>query len=225
MNVFGNRLKALRKSEGLSQEELALELNKKHNLKIDRTMISKWETGFQMPVMNTVAILAKFFNVSIDYLNGDENKKYHYINLPSPNITKEYTTFPVIGEIAAGFEHIAIEDWEGDTVDVPDSCLKGHNKSDFFVLRVKGDSMYPEYREDDKVLILKQPTVNFYGQVAAVIYNDDCGTLKKVEYKKGEDWIRLVPINPSIPPILLKDEQLEHFRILGIPRMLIREYD
>ena len=156
---------------------------------------------------------------------SDENKKYHYINLPSPNITKEYTTVPVIGEIAAGFEHIAIEDWEGDTVDVPDSCLKGRNKSDFFVLRVKGNSMYPEYREDDKVLILKQPTVNFYGQVAAVIYNDDCGTLKKVEYKEGEDWIRLVPINPSIPPILLKDEQLDHFRILGIPRLLIREYD
>lgn len=83
MSVFGNRLKTLRKSRNLSQEEFAAEFNKKFNLKIDRTMISKWETGFQTPVMNTVAMLAKFFNVSIDYLNGDEE---------SENINYQYDT-------------------------------------------------------------------------------------------------------------------------------------
>lgn len=81
MNTLGNRLKELRNSKGLNQTQLSDALNEKFGLKTDRVMISKWETGFQTPVMNTVAMLAKFFNVSIDYLNGDDgdkNTNYQY---------------------------------------------------------------------------------------------------------------------------------------------------
>ncbi len=225
MNTLGERLKQLRNSRGLNQTQLSDALNDKFGLKTDRVMISKWETGFQTPVMNTVAILAKFFNVSIDYLNGDEHSKSAYINLPPPNITEDYTTFPVIGEVAAGFEHEALEDWEGDTVNISNDYLKGRDKSEFFVLRVKGDSMYPEYQDGDRVLILKQPTVNYSGQVGVVMYDDELGTLKKVEYKQGENWIRLVAINPSVAPKKIENEDLEHCRILGIPKLIIREID
>lgn len=225
MNTLGERLKQLRNSRGLNQTQLSDALNDKFGLKTDRVMISKWETGFQTPVMNTVAILAKFFNVSIDYLNGDQHSKSPYINLPPPNITEDYTTFPVIGEVAAGFEHEALEDWEGDTVNISNDYLKGRDKSEFFVLRVKGDSMYPEYQDGDRVLILKQPTVNYSGQVGVVMYDDELGTLKKVEYKQGENWIRLVAINPSVAPKKIENEDLEHCRILGIPKLIIREVD
>ena len=151
MSILGSRIKELRKKSGLSQERLSKELNKLYGLKTDRVMISKWETGFQTPVINTIKCLAQFFNVSIDFLNGDETQLKHF---PSPNITEEYTTFPVIGEIAAGWEGYMLEpDWEGETVDIPNSYLKGRPREDFFVLRVKGDSMYPLYHENDKVLI------------------------------------------------------------------------
>lgn len=143
--------------------------------------------------------------------------------LPRPTITESYATFPVIGEVAAGYEHIAIEDWEGDVVDIPLSYLHGRNKSDFFVLKVKGDSMYPDYKENDKVLVLKQSTLDHSGQVGVIIYNDDNATLKKVEYVQGEDWMRLIPINPSFPPVEIENEQLEHCRVLGIPKLVIRE--
>ena len=146
-------------------------------------------------------------------------------NLPTPNITDDFTTFPVIGEVAAGFEHQALEDWEGDTVNISNDYLKGRNKNDFFVLKVKGDSMYPEYQDGDRVLILKQPTVNYSGQVGVVIYNDELGTLKKIEYKPGENWIRLVAINPAYSPKKIENEELEHCRILGIPKLIIREVE
>lgn len=223
MNTLGERLKQLRNSRGLNQTQLSDALNDKFGLKTDRVMISKWETGFQTPVMNTVAILAKFFNVSIDYLNGDEHSKSPYINLPPPNITEDYTTFPVEVEIAAGYEHIALEDWEGDTVDISNDYLRGHNKSDFFVLRVKGDSMYPEYQDGDKVLVLKQPVVNYSGQVGVAVYDGELATLKKIEFTEGENWIRLVPINPAFPPKLIENEDLEYLRVLGIPKLIIRE--
>lgn len=164
--------------------------------------------------------IADATGVSAAYIMGweDEDDK-----TPAPNITEDYTTFPVIGEIAAGYEHIAIEDWEGETVNIPNDYLKGRCPDDFFVLRVKGDSMFPAYQDGDKVLVLKQSTLNYSGQVGVVLYNGEYGTLKKVEYVQGEDWMQLVPINPSHPPVRIEGIDLEQCRILGIPKLLIRE--
>ena len=85
--------------------------------------------------------------------------------------------------------------------------------------------MYTFYLNGDKVLILKQPIINNSGDVAAVIYDGEFGTLKKVEFAQGEPWVRLVPINPSYEPILIENERLESLTILGIPKLLIREFD
>ncbi|MBR7133923.1 MAG: helix-turn-helix domain-containing protein [Clostridia bacterium] len=144
---------------------------------------------------------------------------------PTPKITEDYTTFPVIGEVAAGYDYPALEDWEGETVDIPNSYLRGRGYNDFFVLKVKGDSMYPAYQDGDKVLVLRQTTLNHSGQVGVVLYNDDMATLKRVEYNYGEDWMRLVPVNPAFPPIKIVNEELEHCRVLGIPKLLLREID
>lgn len=146
-------------------------------------------------------------------------------SFPTPQITEDYTTFPVIGEIAAGYDSIAIEDWQGDTVDIPNSYLRGRKFSDFFVLRVKGDSMFPTYQDGDKVLVLKQSTLNYSGQVGAILYDGELATLKKIEYAEGEDWLRLVPINPTYPTQRIVDSDLERCRVIGIPRMLVREIE
>jgi SOS-response transcriptional repressor LexA len=83
--------------------------------------------------------------------------------------------------------------------------------------------MYPQYQDGDKVLILRQSTVNYSGDVGAVIYNDEISTLKKIEFVEDEDWLRLVPVNPNVPPILIAGEELKHCRIIGVPKLLIRE--
>lgn len=211
--MFYEVLKRLREEQGLSQDDLA------NIIGVSKSTIGMYEQGQRMPKSDTtLRKLAEYFNVSIDYLMGLSSKKTY-----SPNITGDYTTFPVIGDIAAGYDHIVTEDWEGDVIDIPNSYLKGRNKSEFFVLCVKGDSMYPTYQDGDKVLILKQDTLNYSGQIGAVLYDDECTTLKRVEYKNGEDWMRFVPINPSHPPKQIEGELLEHCRILGIPKLVIRE--
>ena len=225
MNVLGDRLRGLRKERGLNQDEFSKDLNKQFGLKTDRVMISKWETGFQTPIMSTIICIAKYFGVSIDYLNGNDDLKQIYPKFPSPNITEDYTTFPVIGDIAAGYEHIAMESWEGENVDIPNSYLRGYARSDFFVLRVIGDSMYPLYMDGDKVLILKQSTLNHSGDIGAIIYDGECATLKKVEYVMGEDWMKLIPINPNYPPKTIEGVDLETCKVLGIPKLVIREID
>lgn len=214
--MFGQRLYKVRKERNLTLEQLANIYNTKFDGGLSKGTLSKYENGKQEPMISTVGNLADILNVSVDYLLGID-----YDN--APTITEDYTTFPVLGEIAAGYDHYAVEDWEGDTIDIPNSYLKGRPKTDYFVLRVTGDSMYPTYHDGDKVLILKQSTMNRSGEVGAVIYDDDIATLKKVEYVKGEDWMRLVPINPNVPPIYIENEALEHCYVLGVAKLLIRE--
>ena len=64
---FNKKLQELRKQKGLTQEELA------QALYVSRTAISKWESGRGFPSIDSLKIIAKFFNVSIDeLLSGDQ---------------------------------------------------------------------------------------------------------------------------------------------------------
>lgn len=162
--------------------------------------------------------IATYFGVSVGYLLGEEEK----LTQPEPELTDNYVTFPVLGDVAAGYDHVAYEDWSGDTMDIPASWLRGRKKEDYFVLRVSGDSMFPTYQNGDLVLVLRQATMDRSGQIGVVVYDDDKATLKRVEYVMGEDWMVLSPVNPRYPPIKIVDENLEHCRVLGIPKMLVR---
>lgn len=219
--TIGEKIKLLRIQSNLTQEELANYAN------TTKQTIHKYETGIITNIpANKIKAISEKLGTTPAYLMGwetESDKKSDYINLPPPNITEDYTTFPVEVEIAAGYEHIALEDWEGDTVDISNDYLRGHDNSEFFVLRVKGDSMYPEYQDGDKVLVLKQPAVNYSGQVGVAVYDGELATLKKIEYTEGESWVRLVPINPAFPPKLIENEDLEYLRVLGIPKLIIRE--
>ena len=48
-------------------------------------------------------------------------------------------------------------------------------------------------------------------------------TDEQVEFVQGEDWLKFIPINPMFPTQIIEGEQLEHCRVIGIPKLLIRE--
>ena len=85
------------------------------------------------------------------------------------------------------------------------------------------DSMYPLYMDGDRVLVLKAPTLQHSGDIGVVRYDGEMATLKKVEYADGEDWVRLVAINPNYPPHMITGCDLEQCSILGIPKLILRE--
>jgi len=60
---FGERLKYLRNESGLSQRELSKQSG------ISKSTIGRWELGFE-PDFCYVIHIAKFFEVSLDYLAG-----------------------------------------------------------------------------------------------------------------------------------------------------------
>ncbi|MCM1136820.1 MAG: helix-turn-helix domain-containing protein [Clostridium sp.] len=62
---FSEKLKEIRKKEGISQEQLAEKIG------VSRQAITKWETGKGLPDMENMVILAEIFKTTIDELLTD----------------------------------------------------------------------------------------------------------------------------------------------------------
>lgn len=84
MSDLKTRLKELRKKNKLTQLEMAQLLRQKYDLKTDRVMISKWETGYQTPEIYTITCIADLFRVSIDYLNGKDGPEKEQLENEPP---------------------------------------------------------------------------------------------------------------------------------------------
>ena len=67
------RLRELRKSRGISQLKLAMDLNTNQNT------ISRYETGEREPGITELITLTDYFDVSVDYLleRTDNPKRYN----------------------------------------------------------------------------------------------------------------------------------------------------
>lgn len=60
-------LKLIRKKKKLNQQKVAIDLN------ISREALSYYENGRREPSLNTLLLMSKYFNVSINYLiTGEE---------------------------------------------------------------------------------------------------------------------------------------------------------
>ena len=62
--MIDQKIKTLREKKGITQSELANQLG------ITRSGVNAWEMGISTPSTQYIIILAKFFNVSTDYLLG-----------------------------------------------------------------------------------------------------------------------------------------------------------
>ena len=73
MMEFGDRLKMLREQKGFSQSDLCKILN------VDQSTLANYENNRRMPKLDMMFTLAKFFNVSVDYLLHNVNIANSYI--------------------------------------------------------------------------------------------------------------------------------------------------
>ena len=62
---FNEKLLTMRKKQGLSQEELGMELQ------VSRQTISKWEAGQSYPDFQRLVMLSDYFGMSLDELVKD----------------------------------------------------------------------------------------------------------------------------------------------------------
>ena len=64
--TLGEKLQTLRRSRGLSQEQLA------EILEVSRQAVSKWENGDSAPDLDRLRAICTYFGVTTDYLIWDE---------------------------------------------------------------------------------------------------------------------------------------------------------
>lgn len=136
-----------------------------------------------------------------------------FSNYAQPITNYAITKLPIIGTITAGYNGTACQEDLGE-IEVLDIALNGYAPEDCFVLKIKGNSMYPQFIDGDLVLVHKQNHVDS-GTIAVVLYNGDEATVKKVIYKYGENWLDLVPTNPEYMTKHIENEDLEQCHVIG----------
>ena len=208
-----NRMKSLREEKGLTMKDVA------NGVGLPYTTYVNYEKGAREPSSETLIIIAKFFDVSVDYLIGRTEERALLSNIiPMPTMRK----IPLIGTIACGEPILAEENIECE-VDIPDNI-----RADF-ALRCDGESMIEvDIRSGDIVYIRKQDMVD-NGQIAAVLIDETCdearATLKRVYYDREIGEIRLVPENRHERTIVYTGEDLNRVHILGLAVGLTRSLE
>lgn len=147
------------------------------------------------------------------HLQRDSNRA-RSIQLAQP-IAQGVRGLPLYGCIAAGSPIEAISN--PDTIQIPDFLLPG--RGDYYVLRVKGDSMIEEHINDGDYVVVESRTTARPGDTVVALIDDANVTLKKF-FPEG-DRIRLQPANASLAPILVEGTRV---KIQGIVVSVMRRY-
>ena len=114
MATFAERLKAERKKNNINQTQLA------EKLYLDRSSISKYESGKQIPETPTLEKLADFFDISIDYLLGKTDIR-NYEDNSSLNSINENLSTNGLKTLAAHFDE---EQFTQDDLDDIENFIK-----------------------------------------------------------------------------------------------------
>ena len=105
-NIVGKNLASLRKARGLTQQELAKEIN------YSDKSISKWELGYALPSVDVLKDFAEFYGVTVDYLIREQKeeeliataqKETPWINLNHGLILAMSMTFIVLVALSVFF--------------------------------------------------------------------------------------------------------------------------
>lgn len=195
---------------GMTRSDLCKALGFKY------TTVTDWINGNRYPRIDKIEMMANYFGISKSDLVEE-----HDAVTRSPSKNDSVLPFPIIGDVAAGYDCPAIEEYTGEYEHIPAAWLRGRSRDNFFVLRVKGDSMYPDYQDGDRVLVQRQDIVES-GAIAVVIYDSENATLKKVKYYREKSYMELIPLNREYAPKRIEKADLNQCRILGEVRRLIR---
>lgn len=219
-DTFANRLKMALEYNNMKPVELA---NKTH---INKSLISNYLSGAFKAKQDKLDIIARTLNVSEAWLMGYDvdmdrewfpDSKEDLTNITIDNARYIETTtktvkIPILGKVPAGVPIEAIEDIIGYE-EIPASMLRGGNN--YFSLKIDGDSMYPDYKTGD-ILIIKQQNDCNSGDDCIVMVNGDDATFKRVV--KQEKSIILKPLNNEYEPYYFDEYEImtKPVKIIGV---------
>lgn len=217
-DTFANRLKKALDYNNMKPIDLARKTN------INKSLISSYLSGVCKAKQDKLDIIARTLGVSEAWLMGydvDMDREWFEEKEPSEilidnaryieTMTKT-VKIPILGKVPAGIPIEAIEDIIGYE-EIPASMLRDGNN--YFSLKIDGDSMYPDYKTGDIIIIRQQNDCNS-GDDCVVMVNGDDATFKRVV--KQEKSIILKPLNNNYEPYYFDEYEImtKPVKIIGV---------
>ena len=160
------------------------------DLGFSHSRLSMLRDGTALPFEDELSRLQGYFGVPA-FFGSVPPEQSNVIPLVRPLST--VYRIPILGSVPAGVPVEAVTDII-DEIDLdPRMATDGY---DYFALLVTGDSMIPEYRDGDVVIIRMQSSAETGDDVVAYIGNADA-TLKR--FTRTQNGIQLRPLNTAYP--------------------------
>ena len=219
---FANRLSEAIAITGIKASEIVrisekLYKSGKINKPLTKPQLSHYQKGTYEAKQDNVYALSLILNIDEAWLMGyDVPMKGNFDNNivgVDKKVTNSATVF-VYGTIPAGIPMECIEDII-DTEEIPSDMLKGGKQ--YFGLKIKGNSMYPEYLDGDTIILEKVDNCE-NGQDCVVMVNGNDGTFKRVF--KNENGIILQPLNNEFQPMVYSNEQIKNLPVKVIGKVV-----
>ncbi|HAR6083595.1 TPA: helix-turn-helix domain-containing protein [Staphylococcus pseudintermedius] len=190
--VMSKNIRRLMKENNVDRKQLSTDL------KVKYTTLSDWINAKTYPRIDKIELLANYFNVNKSDLVEDKTKQ-QIDTLP-------VTAIPVVAKINAELP-IYTEENIIEYTYISTQMTRGGKE--LFGLKVSGDSMDKEFREDD-VVIVEKDTIVENGQIGVVNVNGYNATVSRVRY--SEDKIILLPESNNsdhLPQIYSNDNEIK----------------
>ena len=204
-----NKLRELRKKKGYTQKDIA------EYCDVSLVTVGSWESGTTGLSEEHLIRLSELLKCSTDELLGIEPKRLSNIYpLDNPIM------LPVYGEITAGEPISTNQSPTGEYIYEDQIYGDGNH----IVLRVVGDSMYPDI-VDGSYAIIRCQSYAQPNQIVAVCLDKEYATLKK--YIPQVDGSAIFqPINPKYQPIIVSAKQFKNgdANIIGVLREVKRKF-
>jgi len=203
--LLGEKLKFLRKSKGMSLEQLA------EIIGISRQTVHRYENGTITNIPHDkIEALARALDTTPAKLMGWEEER----EIPSFNDNKikslksvKTKKLPILGNVACGEPIFASEEHDF-------YATVGAEIGADFCLKAKGDSMInARIFDGDTLFVKKQDSVDD-GEIAVVLIDDEA-TVKRVYFDRENGILTLIPENPTYKPMRYMGSKLDNIRILG----------
>lgn len=150
--------------------------------------------------------------MSVSYMIPKKNRPVWAAPLSACEAVAEaLVEVPLLGRVQAGLPVDLCADDE--RVRVPANMVRRNT----YALRVRGHSMVDDNIQDGDIIVVEKRETAENGQSVVALINGERVTLKKFYVER--DGIRLQPANPRMPPIRLRNEEVE---ILGIVTGVVR---
>ena len=216
MDTIASRLRTALEMRGMKQAEL-VELTG-----IGKSSISTYLRGSYIPKQKNIYKMAKGAFGTEAWLMGEDVDPTRQNAYSEPS-DSSLVTIHYAGPVAAHFDATPDDAYEQRTI--PAEWIGRRRPEDFFLATVSGDSMYPQFQDGDEILCLRCSDMGIYGELGIMLLGGDEATVKRIEYKPGEDWIDLIPINPEFKPRRIEGVDLEQCRVVGRVIKVIRTVD